>query len=163
MNIVDCSEEHYQRICDIYNYYIENTVISFEEDKLNKADIKKRVENYTQKHPWLVGTVGEKMIGYAYATSWQSRCAYRETVEISCYLDHRQTGKGYGKQLYEVLLDRLKKLECHIVIAGIALPNEASVKLQEAFGFEKVAHFKEVGFKHDRWIDVGYWQLGLNN
>lgn len=161
MNIVDCSEAHYQRICDIYNYYIEHTVISFEECVLSADDIRIRVENYSKKHPWLVALVDDKVVGYAYATQWQSRSAYRVSVEISCYLDHRHTGHGYGKQLYRELLQRLKTLGCHVVIAGIALPNEASVKLQAAFGFEKVAHFREVGYKHQRWVDVGYWQLIL--
>lgn len=161
MEIVDCTEEHYQDICEIYNYYIENTVISFEQEKLNIGDMKKRVESYTRKHPWLVGIVDGTVVGYVYATAWQSRSAYNDTVELSCYLDRRETGKGYGKHLYRALLEKLKEMKCHVVIAGVALPNEASIKLQEYFGFEKVAHFKEVGYKYDRWIDVAYWQLNL--
>lgn len=161
MNIVDCSEAHYQRICDIYNHYIENTVISFEEEKLSADDIKTRVETYTKKFPWLVGLVDDQVVGYAYAAPWQNRCAYRASVELSCYLDHQLRGKGYGKLLYGELITRLKTLDCHAIIAGVALPNAASVKLQEAFGFEKVAHYKEVGYKFNQWIDVGYWQLIL--
>lgn len=161
MNIVDCKAAHYQRICDIYNHYIEHTVISFEEQTLSVAEIQTRVENYTKKYPWIVALVDNRVVGYAYATQWQSRCAYAASLEVSCYLDHQQTGKGYGKALYSELLQRLKALGCHVVVAGVALPNDASVKLQEAFGFEKVAHFREVGYKHQRWIDVGYWQLIL--
>ena len=71
-------------------------------------------------------------------------------------------GKGYGKALYSVLLNSLNNLDCHVILAGIALPNEASVGLHEYFGFKKVAHFPEVGFKFGKWVDVGYWQKKVN-
>jgi len=159
MNIIDCKQSHYQQLADIYNYYIENTVISFEEDVLDAATFGARVEEYTKKYPWLVGEVDKQVVGYAYATKWQGRSAYRDTAEISIYLHQGHVGKGYGKPLYKAVLDKLRAQGCHVIVAGIALPNDASVKLQEHFGFEKVAHFKEVGFKHNEWIDVGYWQL----
>lgn len=72
-------------------------------------------------------------------------------------------GQGVGRQLYIALLDRLKARGIRTVIGGIALPNEASIGLHERLGFEKVAHFKRVGFKQDRWIDVGYWQLLIDD
>ena len=101
------------------------------------------------------------VIGYAYASKWKGRCAYRFSVETSIYLAESAAGKGFGAQLYPALIDRLRATDVHLVIAGIALPNEASIGLHEKLGFEKVAHFKEVGFKFEKWVDVGYWQLIL--
>jgi len=86
---------------------------------------------------------------------------YNHTVEITVYLHNKAQGNGYGSSLYKALLDELSNRGFHCVIAVIALPNEASIKLQESFGFTKVAHFKQVGRKFDRWIDVGSWQLTL--
>ena len=79
-------------------------------------------------------------------------------MEISVYIQNEMVGKGYGKALCAELLDALKKSGCHAVIGGVALPNEASIALHEHFGFGKVAHFSEVGFKFGRWVDVAYWQ-----
>ncbi len=77
------------------------------------------------------------------------------------YVDPVATTKGIGSQLYQLLLAELREREMHTVIGGISLPNDASVALHEKFGFQKVAYFKEVGWKFDKWIDVGYWQLVL--
>ncbi|HEX8606942.1 MAG TPA: GNAT family N-acetyltransferase [Pseudoduganella sp.] len=112
--------------------------------------------------PWLVlETAGGVVAGYAYATRWRVRHAYRFSVETTVYLAHDSTGKGYGTALYTALLQRLREAGCHLAIGGIALPNEASVALHERLGYRKVAHFGEVGRKFDRWIDVGYWELKL--
>ena len=109
--------------------------------------------------PWLVAEDSEGITGYAYAGPWNSRCAYRHSVEVSVYLRVDATGSGIGTALYRALFDRLEAAGTHVVIAGIALPNEASVALHERFGMRQVAHFEEVGFKFGSWIDVGYWQL----
>ncbi|MGH8166642.1 MAG: GNAT family N-acetyltransferase, partial [Woeseiaceae bacterium] len=97
----------------------------------------------------------------AYASRWHGRCAYRFSVESTVYLDPDRTGRGVGKRLYAALIDAIRDLSMRAVIGGIALPNEPSIRLHERLGFRKVAHFEQVGFKHDRWIDVGYWQLLL--
>jgi phosphinothricin acetyltransferase len=75
------------------------------------------------------------------------------------YVKRGSEGRNVGTLLYESLLDEIRKGDFHAVIGGISLPNDASVRLHEKFGFEKVAHFREVGRKFGRWIDVGYWQL----
>lgn len=164
MNIRQCVKGDANAICEIYNHYIKHTVITFEETPVSEAIIVKRIESYTQQYPWLVleNSAG-KIVGYAYAAKWAERSAYKGTLEITVYLDHQQSGKGYGAALYTELLSILSRSEFHVVIAVIALPNEASIKLQESFGFSKVAHFKEVGRKFDNWVDVGHWQLILNN
>ncbi len=146
-----------KKICDIYNYYIKSTIITFEEELVSEVEMTDRIKSATL--PWLVFEENEKIPGYAFASEWKSRCAYKYSVEISIYLDTNFKGKGIGQQLYNELLQQLKELKYQTIIAGISLPNEASVKFHEKFGFEKVAHFKKVGYKFNKFIDVGYWQL----
>ena len=147
-------------ICDIYNYYVINAIISFEEKSVSEAEMAERIQSRGEK-PWIVCEENNRILGYAYTRNWRSRHAYRYAVESGVYLTPNETGKGLGTVLYRELLDRFKKIGIHVVIGGIALPNPASVALHEKFGFEKVAHFKEVGFKFNKWIDVGYWELVL--
>lgn len=150
-------------IANIYNYYISNTVVTFEEDTISSAEINYRISEIGSMNlPWLVAEDSGEIIGYAYASQWHGRCAYRFSVEITVYLSHLLISQGWGTRLYENLFSELKKKSIHVVIGGIALPNIASIALHEKFGMEKVAHFKEVGFKFNRWVDVGYWQGKLN-
>ena len=144
-------------ICDIYNYYIQNTIITFEEKLVSEKEMRDRID--TSSLPWFVVEQDQKIVGYAFGSEWKSRCAYKYSIEVSIYLNVNDTGIGVGSLLYKELLDSLKKLKYHTIIAGIALPNEASVKFHEKFRFEKIAHFKEVGYKFSKFIDVGYWQL----
>jgi phosphinothricin acetyltransferase len=111
--------------------------------------------------PWLVAEREGKVAGYAYATPWRVRSAYRFSVEVTVYVDPGCPRMGIGSRLYEQVLPRLKARGLHAALGVIALPNDASVAFHERFGFAKVAHLREVGFKFDRWIDVGYWQLML--
>ena len=104
---------------------------------------------------------GGLVVGYAYATRWRARAAYRESVESSVYLAPEATGRGLGRALYDVLLPELRGSGLHAVIGGITLPNAASVALHEALGFTHVGTFREVGYKFGRRIDVGYWQKQL--
>lgn len=151
--------EDSDQICNIYNHYVKNTIITFEEESVSEAEMQERIKNTPQNLPWLVFVEENRIYGYAFTSAWKSRCAYKNSVESTIYLDKDLSGKGIGSLLYQELLDRLRKLNYHTVIAGIALPNEKSIRLHEKFGFEKVAHFKEVGYKFNCWIDVGYWQL----
>jgi L-amino acid N-acyltransferase YncA len=149
-------------IAAIYNHFITTTTISFEEAEVSAGDMAQRVADVLAAGlPWLVECDGDTLLGYAYATKWRVRHAYRFSVESTVYLAPDQAGRGLGSRLYRELIKRLRAAGCHLVIGGIALPNEASVGLHEALGFEKVAHFREVGYKFDRWLDVGYWQLAL--
>ncbi|GAC1405619.1 MAG: hypothetical protein NVSMB6_00480 [Burkholderiaceae bacterium] len=111
--------------------------------------------------PWLVYVHNGQVVGYAYGTKWKERSAYRYSVESTIYLRHGEAGNGYARPLYEQLLSALRERGLHAVIGGIAQPNEASVRFHEKLGFERVALFKEVGRKFDRWLDVGYWELQL--
>lgn len=149
-------------ICAIYNHYVANTTISFEEQPVSEADMAGRIRDVNDAGlPWLVITVEGKVMGYAYATKWRLRPAYRHSVETSVYLAQECCGRGAGAKLYRSLIDELRARGLRTVIGGIAQPNEASVALHERLGFRKVAHFYEVGFKFGRWVDVAYWQTSL--
>lgn len=148
-------------ICGIYNHYIEHTVITFEEIPLTVTQMQERVAAYTQLYPWLVCEDAGEIVGYAYASKWKERVAYKLTAEIAVYLKHDVTQKGYGSALYAELIEQLKTQGCHILLGCIAIPNEASIRLHERFGFTQVAMFSEVGRKFDRWLDVGYWHKVL--
>ncbi|WP_075591402.1 arsinothricin resistance N-acetyltransferase ArsN1 family B [Labilibacter marinus] len=148
-------------IAEIYNHYIQNTIVTFEEDSVEKEEMQKRLMYVSKKLPWLVFEQDKQILGYAYASEWKSRCAYRHSLETTVYLKDGMSGKGIGSKLYAELIRRLKHKDYHTLIGGISLPNEGSVALHQKFGFEKIAQFKEVGFKFGKWIDVGYWQLIL--
>ena len=151
-----------EAIARIYNYYILNTVITFEEQAISPQTIAERIHEISAESlPWLVVESSSKILGFAYASMWKDRSAYRYSVESTVYIDPAAVGVGFGSQLYESLLANLRQQKMHGLIGGIALPNQASIRLHEKFGFRKVAHFKEVGYKFGQWIDVGYWQLIL--
>ncbi len=150
------------RIAAIYNFYVQNTTITFEELEIDAAQMASRITAVSQANlPWLVATEGSKLLGYAYAAPWHSRSAYRFTVESTIYLAPGSIGCGLGTTLYHALFAYLRKCGVHTVIASIALPNAASVNLHEKFGMKKTGCFREAGYKFGRWIDVGYWQILL--
>lgn len=160
-NIRRVSPDDTEAICAIYNHYVKNSCISFEEESVTTLEMSRRIIDVTESLPWLVMESEGVVDGYAYATKWRARSAYRFAVEISVYLSQTSIGKGYGTNLYLNLIDDLSALGVHTVIAGISLPNDKSIKLHEKMGLKKVAHFEQVGFKNQQWIDVGYWQKTL--
>ncbi|HEU5136858.1 MAG TPA: arsinothricin resistance N-acetyltransferase ArsN1 family B [Steroidobacteraceae bacterium] len=149
-------------IARIYNHYIQNTVITFEEEPVSAQEMGSRIaETHSLSLPWLVAEVDDTIIGYAYARKWRPRSAYRYSAETTIYLERGHEGRGIGKTLYSALLPLLRQRGIHVAIGGVALPNAASIALHEKLGFERVATFRQVGFKHDKWVDVAYWQLVL--
>jgi len=151
------------QICEIYNHYVLNTIITFEESPVSEHEMKSRIEQITRKLPWIVYEKNHKIIGYAYASAWKSRCAYKFSVESTVYLKKGEEGKGIGTILYKELIAQLEKKGYRAIIGGIALPNNASIALHEKYGFQKIGQFIEVGYKFNTWIDVGYWELILKN
>lgn len=151
-------------ICAIYNPYVATTAISFEEEPVCGGDMARRIGDVQELGlPWLVAECGGRLLGYAYASKWRARPAYRTSVESTVYLAEEAAGRGTGTLLYRALLDALRRQGVHMVIGGIAQPNAASVALHEKLGFRKVAHFSEVGRKFGRWVDVAYWELRLED
>lgn len=147
------------QVSEIYNHYVRTSAITFEEEPVSASEMAARIhEIQSLSYPWLVAAAAADIVGYAYAGRWKVRAAYRHSSEITVYVRVGQERSGLGSALYERLLPALKAVGVHMAIGGVALPNEGSVRLHEKFGFQKCAHFREVGFKFDRWIDVAYWQ-----
>jgi len=149
-----------EAITHIYNHYICNTIVTFETAIITVEEMKQRVANSVENGlPWLVAEDDNgSIVGYAYASTWKGRCAYKHSVEITVYLDNNVMAKGWGSKLYSELFVELKNRDIHTAIGGISLPNPASIALHEKFAMKKVAHFEQVGRKFDHWVDVGYWQ-----
>jgi L-amino acid N-acyltransferase YncA len=150
-----------QALADIYNPYIRDTTITFEEEPVTAEEMAGRITKVTETYPWLVWDEGGQILGYAYSTVWRARAAYRHSTETAIYLSIDHCGKGIGTRLYQALLDELKRRGFHLALGGLALPNDPSVRLHERLGFRKVGHMHEAGWKFDRWIDVGFWELLL--
>lgn len=149
-------------IANIYNHYVRNSVATFETVPLASEQITQRIDKTISADlPWLVAESAGQLLGYAYAARWRDRPAYRFSVETTIYLEPQCTQRGTGFRLYTALIDAIRQSSNHTAIGGIALPNEASVRLHEKLGFRKTGHLEQVGFKFDRWVDVGYWQLML--
>ncbi len=145
----------------IYRPFVETTAVTFETEVPSVEDFAGRVAKSRAGWNWLVAETPRGIAGYAYGTRWRERPAYGKTVETSAYLDPRFHRRGIGRALYRALLDDLTGKGFHTAVAGIALPNEASVALHRALGFEPVGIFREVGWKRGAWHDVGWWQRRL--
>jgi L-amino acid N-acyltransferase YncA len=151
-------------IASIYDHYVAHTVVTFELDPVTADTMRSRIDEIAALAlPWHVVEDDGAVLGYAYATRWRARPAYRHSVETTVYLHPDATGRGLGRLLYGDLLDALRRDGYHTAIGGIALPNAASVALHEALGFVPVGEFREVGRKFGRWIDVGFWQRMLQD
>jgi len=145
-------------IVKIYNHYIKSSIATFEEEVISEEEIKNRITKVSKDYPWIVYEENGIVSGYAYATRWKDRNAYRFTAEIAVYVENGNEGKGIGTELLKNLIELSNKKGLNKLMAGIAIPNEASIALHERFGFEKCAHFKQSGYKFGKWIDVGYWE-----
>jgi L-amino acid N-acyltransferase YncA len=148
-------------ISDIYAPIVRDTVISFEAESPGAEEIGRRMTAGPLRLPWLVAETPEGVTGYAYAAPFRSRAAYQWSVETSVYLSDAARGRGIGRCLYEHLLSELCELGYVNAYAGIALPNEASVRLHEVVGFTPIGAFPAAGHKHGRWVDVGWWVRAL--
>ncbi len=148
------------RVVEIYNHYVLATAISFEEVAVTATEMAARMDAVAQfSLPWLLAERDGQLLGYAYASRWRERHAYRFSVETTVYLAPGNHGQGVGTALYAQLFDMLRDAGHHAAMGVIALPNAPSIALHEKFGMRKVAHFREVGHKFGRWHDVGNWQV----
>ena len=148
-------------MADIYNPYIRDTTITFEEDPVTAEEMAARLALVTESYPWLVWEEGGRVLGYAYSSVWRARAAYRHSTETAIYLAMDQRQKGAGTRLYQALLDELRVRGFHLVLGGLAMPNDPSVRLHEKLGFRKAGHMTEAGWKFGAWVDVGFWELLL--
>jgi L-amino acid N-acyltransferase YncA len=152
-------------IAAIYAPIVRDTFISFETEPPSPAVMAERIATTQQRYPWLVATTGEgagdAVVGYAYGSALRPRAAYQWSVEVTAYVAESARGQGVGRRLYRGLFTVLRAQGFHAAFAGVALPNDASVALHEAVGFEPLGTYREVGFKFGAWRDVGWWRLAL--
>ena len=154
------TEDDLPEILAIYNDVIINTTAVYDYEphtlEMRQQWFKTKQE---QGFPVFVATENEKIVGLSSIGPFRAWAAYKFSVENSVYVASDSRGKGIGKLLLPPLIEAAKKLRLHTIIAGIDATNEASIKLHRHFGFEEVAHFKEVGFKFNRWLDLKFLQL----
>lgn len=147
-------------ITSIYNHYVQTSHATFELEFVDPSEMDQRIrDSIDHGYPFLIAEEDGQIAGYAYGRPFRPRPGYRHTVEIAVYVRPGYERRGIGQKLYEALIPKLFVDGFHTIIATIALPNDASVRLHERLGFEKVGLFRQVGRKFDRWVDVGYWQL----
>ncbi len=145
----------------IYAPIVTETHISFEEHAPGEAEMRERIVATLTWTPWLAAIVGDRIAGYAYASRHRERAAYRWSVDVSVYLDSRARGRGIGRALYEELFSLLERQNFHHAYAGITLPNDASIGLHRALGFEPIGIYRRVGWKAGAWYDVAWFGRDL--
>jgi L-amino acid N-acyltransferase YncA len=145
----------------IYTPYVTDTAITFELDPPAPQEMAQRILSASRTHAWLVIEHEGRVVGYAYGSRFNPRPAYRWACEVSVYLELGRRRTGAGRALYEALLARLAQRGFRMAIAGMTLPNEASVALHRAMGFEAVGTYRRIGFKHGSWHDVAWMQRAL--
>ena len=149
-------------LLEIYNYYVIHTTVTFDEATLSLNAFTEKLELILKDYPCIVFEDNNEILGFAYGSKFRPKPAYNYTVESTVYVKNGAHGKQIGSKLYTELLAQLKQRNFKSVLGVLTIPNPASVKLHEKFGFTQVAHLKEVGFKFDTWLDVGIFQLKIN-
>ena len=148
-------------LCGIYAPIVASTVISFELVVPTVDDMQQRIATTTRTHPWLICEQDSHIHGYAYASTHRVRAAYRWAADVSVYVANDARGSGVGRTLYTKLFDILRLQSFRTALAGITLPNAASVALHESMGFEPVGVYRNIGYKQGAWHDVGWWAKSL--
>lgn len=150
-----------QALLEIYNYYVLHTTTTFDTEELTIETFKDKLNHIKKDYPFIVFEEDHKILGYAYGSRFRPKPAYNYVAESTVYVEYTAHGKQIGSKLYAKLIGLLKQTELHTVLGVLTMPNEPSVKLHEKYGFQQVAHLKEVGLKFGEWQDVGIWQLKL--
>lgn len=148
-------------ILQIYNWYIQNTIITFETEPVTVDEMKNRINNILTKYDWLVAEVDNQVVGYAYYGQFRTRIAYNHTVETAIYFSKDYSGKGYGRLLYQHLFESARNKGYRELIGVISIPNPESISFHQKNGFVEAGMFKNVGFKFGRYLDVVFMQKTL--
>ena len=148
-------------LLEIYGPFCEKTAVSFETAAPTPVEMGRRIRETLNKFPWLIAQRDGEMVGYAYASAHRQRAAYRWSVETTAYIREGLRRGGIGRTLYESLISILRRQGFYSALAGITLPNPASVGFHEALGFKPVGVYRKIGYKLGAWHDVGWWQLEL--
>ena len=145
----------------IYAPYVTGTAITFEIEPPTAEEMATRIASSQESHAWLVLEDDDRVVGYAYAGPMKPRAAYRWSCEVSVYLELGRRRTGGGRALYEALFERLTERGFRTAVAGMTLPNDASVGLHKALGFEEIGTYRQIGWKLDGWHDVHWRQRPL--
>ena len=145
----------------IYAPYVRDTAITFELDVPSETEMAARIEAARKTHAWLVAEEDGRVVGYAYGGPFKARAAYRFSCEVSVYVELGRRRTGAGRALYEELFTRLAARGYHTAVSGMTQPNDASVGLHTALGFEPVGTYRRIGWKHNAWHDVAWAQRAL--
>ncbi len=148
-------------IAAIYGHYVLTSPATFETEPPDAAEFRSRIEKVTSKFPWLVLQSEDGIEGYAYASPHRERTAYQWAADVSAYVRLDCQRRGVGRRLYSVLLEIVRRQGFYTACAGITMPNDASVGLHRAMGFELIGVYQKVGFKLGEWHDTSWWQLEL--
>lgn len=149
-------------INEIYNYYVLNSTASYQTLPESLMDRKEWFEKHDLNYPIFLAIYHDQIVGWASLSKYNVRQAYFPTVEDSIYIHHEFRFKGIGSLLMEKIIEAAQNLKYHSIIAGISADQTASIALHQKFGFQKVAHLKEVGYKFNKWLDIIYMQKMLN-
>ncbi|HET9720391.1 MAG TPA: GNAT family N-acetyltransferase [Solirubrobacteraceae bacterium] len=145
----------------VYAPFVEHTTVSFEETAPGPEELARRIQRLSTSHAFLVAEDDGGVAGFAYGAPHRERPAYRWSTEVSLYIDPRFQRRGIGRALYGQLLPLLAQRGMRTALAGVTLPNPASVALHESCGFEPIGVYRRVGYKLGQWLDVGWWGLRL--
>ncbi len=149
-------------ITTIYRHYVDNSAITFDTEAPGEAAIAEKYAGLVKLgHPLIIAERAGKVAGYAYASFYRPRAAYRFTCEDSIYLDPAETGKGLGRLLLTELLDQSKAFGFKQMLAVITADTTNSIAIHEKFGFQRVGYYSAVGYKFDRWHDIVHLQKAL--
>ena len=146
---------------DIYNHYVHTSTCTFQLDPDTAEEREAWFADRGPAHPVVVAEEARAVVGWAALSPWKERAAYARSVEASIYIHPDHHRRGIGRALLLDLVARARELGHHVIVGGACTEHPPSIALQEALGFERVACFREVGYKFGRWLDVAYLQLIL--
>lgn len=160
--ITKVTENDAAEIAAIYNYYIRESVATFDTEEWQTEKMEQRIITLSSSYPYIVyRTEDGKITGFCYAHPWKEKDAYSRTLETTVYVSPEHTGRGIGQKLMEELIDICRKKGFMTLIACITEGNENSFRLHRKLGFKQVSHFKKVGMKFNRFLDVIDYELIL--
>jgi len=157
------TEQDAGAVATIYAPYVRDTVISFEDIPPSPEEMRQRILKTLATHPFLVFEDTERVVAYAYASPHKERAAYRWSADVAIYASPEVHRRGVGRALYTSLFEILERQGFHSAFAGVTLPNEKSVGLHEAMGFQAIGIYRQAGFKFGAWRDVGWWGRSISN
>jgi phosphinothricin acetyltransferase len=152
-----------KKVLDIYTPYVKNTAITFEYDVPSEEEYANRIKQITAFYPFLVSEIDGQVVGFTYANSFRPKAAYQWSTETTIYLNSSFQGRGLGTQLYLALFSVLKLQGFINAYAGVAIPNDASIRLHKKTGFKEIGKFNEIGYKLGAWHTTQWFELALNH